>query len=184
MSRTKYIYVFLALLTLSRCATVDQSSIPPAIKPIDLLISSEDLPVGWKSFEVFSDEYDDLCYIDCAIIQFSPVEENKVYSAQSVYVYNTIEEAARNYKRQLIPLQLGTMPSDWSYHSGVAIQFDFACYTYKNYSFPVCSWIAQYGKYLVEFHAWLLPERMSLRDLEKVVYRIDSKMKVVVNQGQ
>ena len=184
MSRTKCIYVFLVFIILSRCATVDQSSTLPTIKPIDLLISSEDMPVGWKSFEVFSDEYDDLCYIDCAVIQFSPVEENKVYSEQTVYVYNTVEEAQRNYKRQLIPLQLGIMPDGWSYHSDVAIQSNFACYTHKNASFPSCTWIAQYGKYLMFFVAPLMPDRMSLSDLEQVIYRIDLKMKVVANQGQ
>ena len=80
MSKTRYICAFLVLIMLSSCVNKIQISSPPTIAPIDLLISSQDMPVGWKSFEVFSDEYDDLCYIDCAIIQFSPVEEDKVYS--------------------------------------------------------------------------------------------------------
>src|SRR5687767_2604961 len=96
MSRTKYICSFLLLLIFSRCTPVDQSLTPPTVNPIDLLISSEDMPTGWKSYEVFSDEYDDQCYIDCAIIQFSPAEKDGVYSEQTVYVYNTIEEAGRN----------------------------------------------------------------------------------------
>ena len=112
MSKTRCFCAFLVLIILSRCAPVNQTSTTPTFKPIDLLISNEEMPVGWKSFEAFSDEYDDLCYIDCAIIQFSPVEEDKAYSEQYIYVYNTIEEAERNYERQLIPLQLGTAPSE------------------------------------------------------------------------
>jgi hypothetical protein len=179
MSKTRYFCAFLVLIMLSSCATKIQSSTPPTIRLIDLLISSQDMPVGWKSFEVFSDEYDDLCYIDCAIIQFSPVEEDKVYSEQSVYAYNTSEEAERNYKNLLIPLQLGTTPSDWSYHSDTASQSNLACYTHKNKAFPSCSWIAQYGQYLVFFVSPLLPDRLSLSDLENIIYHIDSKMKVV-----
>jgi len=184
MSRIKYIYMFLALLTLSRCATVDQSSTPPLINPIDLLISSEDMPDGWKSSEALSDEYDDLCYIDCAMIQFSPVEENGVYSEQSVYVYNTVEEAERKYKVLQSMLQLGTAPSNWSYQSSAANKSDVSCYTHESKPVPSCTWIAQYGKYIVGFYAELVPDRMSLGDFEKVIYRIDSKMKVVANQGQ
>jgi len=183
MSKTRCFCAFLVLIILSRCAPVNQTSTTPTFKPIDLLISNEEMPVGWKSFEAFSDEYDDICYLDCAIIQFSPVEEDKAYSEQYIYVYNTIEEAERNYERQLIPLQLGTAPSDWSYHSDIASQSNFACYIHKNQAFPSCTWIAQYGKYLVFFVTPLLPDRMSLSDLEKVIYNIDSKMKVVANQG-
>jgi len=184
MSRIKYIYIFLVIFILSHCSTVDQHSTLPTIKPIDLLISSEDMPVDWKSFEVFSDEYDDLCYIDCAMIQFSPVDENKVYAEQSVYIYNTVEEAERKYKVLEGTLQLGTAPSNWSYHSNAANKSDVSCYTNESKSYPSCIWIAQYGKYLVEFYAAILPDRMSLSDLEKIIYHVDSKMKVVANPGQ
>jgi hypothetical protein len=84
------------VIMLSSCTTATQTPTLPSIKPFDLLISSEDMPVGWKSYTAFSDEYDDLCYIDCAILQFSPVDQDGAYSEESVYVYNTIEEAERN----------------------------------------------------------------------------------------
>lgn len=183
MLKIRYIYAFLTLIVLSSCTTKNQNSTPPTIKLVDLLISSEAMPVGWKSFEVFSDEYDDLCYINCAIVQFSPVDENKVYAEQSVYIYNSAEEAERNYKNLLAPLQLGTAPINWSYRSNVAIQSNFACYKHQGKSFPSCSWIALYGKYLAEFYTELLPDKMSLDDLEKVIYHIDTKMMVVANQG-
>ena len=181
MPRTKYICFFLLLLILSSCTPVDQGPTLPTVNPIDLLISSEDMPVDWKSSEVFSDEYDDQCYIDCAIIIFSPAEKNGVYSEQSVYVYNTIEEAGRNYERLLLP---GTAPSDWSFYSSAAKQFNISCNTHRDKAFPSCIWTAQYGNYVVEFYAALLPNRMSLSDFEKVLNRIDLKMRVVANGGQ
>src|SRR5688572_12011924 len=100
MSIRKCIWLILTAITLSNCTTTAQTPTLPSIKPIDLLLSSEDLPVGWKSYDVFSDEYDDLCYIDCAIIQFSPVEENGVSAEENIYVYYTLEEAAKNYQNQ------------------------------------------------------------------------------------
>src|SRR5688572_16430402 len=128
MAIRKYICLFLMVITLSSCTTTTQMPTLPSIKPIDLLISSEDLPVGWKSYDVFSDEYDDLCYIDCAIIQFSPVEENGVSAEENIYVYYTLKEAAKNYQDQLLPSQPGTTPSGWSYESDVAAQFNLSCY--------------------------------------------------------
>jgi hypothetical protein len=171
------------VIILLSCTTIGQTPTLPSTKPVDLLISSKDLPVGWKSEEAFSDKYDDLCYRDCAMTQFFLVEEEKASSEQSIYMYNTIEEAEKTYENQLTPLQLGTTPSDWSYDSAVAFQSNFACYHHKGAAFPSCSWIAQYGKYLVFFVASVLPERMSLNDLENVVRRIDAKMKVVTTQS-
>lgn len=179
----KYICLSLMVIIITSCIITTPTPTLPSIRPIDLLLSSEDMPVDWKSSEAFSDQYDDWCYIDCAIIQFSPVEENRVYAEQSIYVYHTLEEAKRNYIEELVPSQSGTTPRDWSYESDVAAQSNFACYTRKDVSFPSCTWIAQYGKYLVEFYAELLPDRMSLNDLEKVIHRINLKMRVVANQS-
>src|SRR5688572_7048312 len=140
MSKTRYICAFLVLIMLSSCATKIQSSTPPTIRLIDLLISSQDMQEGWKSSEVLSDEYDDLCYIDCAMIQFSPVEENGVYAEQSVYVFNTVEEAERKYK--VLHSTLGAAPSDWSYQSNAANESNVRCYTHRSKSYPSCTWIA------------------------------------------
>jgi hypothetical protein len=187
MRNAKYLFMILGLLIFPRCTTVESSPPAPTINPKELLLSREDMPLDWKSYSVFSDEYDDWCYIDCAIIQFSPVDRDGVYAEQSIYVYYTIEEAQRNYEDQLLPSQPGTTPSSWSYKSNVAVQSNLACYTYytsEGVASPGCSWIAQYGKYLVFFVVHLVPEKMSLTDLEKIIERIDSRMEVVANESQ
>lgn len=184
MPRAKYILIILAVLIIPRCTTVEPNPPAPTINPRELLLSHEDMPIGWRNYSVFSDEYDDWCYIDCAILQFSPVDRDGVYAEQTIYVYYTVEEAARNYE-ELLPLPLSeTISSGWSYESDVASRYDLMCYKYRDVSFPSCIWLAQYGKYVVEFYAELVPERMSLDDLEKVIQRIDAKMKVVAKETQ
>ena len=176
------IYAILIFLILSNCVIAKNYSSSPLIKSVDLLISVDDMPVGWKSFDIFSDEYDDLCYTDCAMIQFSPNGEYGVYSEQSIYAYNTIEEAERNYAKLLNMLFMNTVPHDDNFHSTVANQSEIYCHTHESKSYPNCIWVARYGKYLVEFYVAMLPNNISLNDLENIILRIDAKMKIVANQ--
>lgn len=111
------------------------------------------------------------------MIQFSPNGEHGVYSEQSIYAYNTFEEAERNYAKLADIFLMDTVPGDGNFHSTLANQSDIFCHAHQSRSYLNCIWVARYGKYLVEFYVAILPNKMSLNDLEKIILRIDSKMK-------
>jgi hypothetical protein len=177
MTRHKvYHFVFLVFMLVA-CTLGKQSTSLPAEDSISfgLLIDEEDMPPGWISYEPFLPT-DDYCFRDCAVVQFVADTVRSDRATHSVFVYDDITEAIRVYKNHLEPRLIGETLLAWTYVSEVADDYGFACYQYINVEYPLCSWIARYGRCDVDFGAWLAPGRMSLDDFAAVVQTIDQKM--------
>lgn len=166
----------LVLILLSGCTDTTGSFPDGTGRPANLLLTSEDFPSGWQSSLPFRDEYDDLCSVDCAIIQFSPSGSNQVIAEQSIYVFRSVDEAQTNFEYALSSSQLRSKPLDWNVQSHGANQASFDCYPQSHISFTSCTWIALYGTYVVEFYSALVSEGLTLADFEKVLSLIDTKM--------
>jgi hypothetical protein len=73
-------------------------------------------------------------------------------------------------------LEFEHTPPAWRYSSPLAGQSHLTCYDYGGQTPPVCTWSGLYEEFIVIFHSWLIPERMSLNDIEHIVRAIDARM--------
>jgi hypothetical protein len=177
MSRNKVYLLPLILFVLVACTLGKQSTPLPNDETLsfDLLIDETDMPPGWIGYEPFQPT-DDYCLRDCAVVQFVADTVRSDRATHYVFVYDNPTNAIWVYKTYLEPRLFGETPLAWTYVSEVADDFGFACYQYINVEYPLCSWIARYGRCDVDFSAWLAPGRMSLDDFSAVVQIIDQKM--------
>jgi len=144
----------------------------------EVLISLDDMPQGWKVVYGPGKAEDAISGKDSATIRFTAIPEFQVGgAAHSVYRYGSSRKASNIYQELVLPGEVGSKPTSWSFVSSIADQSHFACYDYEGRQPPICSWSARYEEYIVIFHAWLIPERMSLGDIEKVIRVIDDKMR-------
>ena len=68
------------------------------------------------------------------------------------------------------------VPEEVNYESVSADQFYYACTQDKGMYWPMCSYIAQYGKYFVRFHTHMIPGYMSNADFEVILQAVDERM--------
>jgi hypothetical protein len=144
---------------------------------LQLLIELSDMPDGWQ-IESGPDTLRDHLYgVEAAKVGFSAkADSQERTAAQRVYRYSNSARAKRVYEKMVLPAQVGETPLEWTYHSSVADQSHFACYDYEGRRPPVCQWSGRYEEYIVIFQSYLLPEQMSLGDMEQVVSTIDARM--------
>jgi hypothetical protein len=143
----------------------------------DLLITTADLPayswgvVGPSSTVIDRERSSDLA----AITFFSDLYPEHFGSGQEVYRYDSDSDAKQDYEYAVREFGNGYVPSDWKYQSSVASQSQISCTNYPNVSFPVCYWVARYGRVVIDFTAWLIPGRMTLNDMQNIIEKIDVK---------
>jgi len=166
------------ILTLCSCKT--ETVVTSTIRDfntLDLLIELSDMPVGWQ----VKDEpqfFREIGTVEAATVSFvSNANVTRNGSFFSAFNYGSTQEASRVFNKMFVPRVLGTPPTEWISPVVSAQQAEMGCYDYEGREPFVCQWTAQYEEFVVSFHTWLIPDYMSLSDLEKIVIAIDNKMK-------
>lgn len=144
--------------------------------PQDLLISQKDVPSWWIKTAGPKRVSDNRRSSDSSEIKFSVNDDQEILGfRQSVFRYASIEGAGRDYA------DATTFPGEtdvegWTYLSSSADEQKFSCYTYSNSDIPVCSWVARYQEFVIEVVAWIVPDQVSIQEMEKLVKMIDTKV--------
>jgi len=151
---------------------------PRSFKTMELLISLSDMPPNWfVGSGPVKNQGDTLYYSrDASYVVF---ETDSEYSPKGAShdIYQFIDSAnAEHIYNDFFVGMAGKEPPEWSYQSGVADQYYFVCYDYEGRFPPFCSWVGRYEEFIVVFRAWLIPDRMTLSDIEQIVKTIDSIM--------
>lgn len=143
----------------------------------ELLIGLSEMPPGWIVSNGPVKLKDDVSSKDASVIVFQ-AETNVVRrgAMQRAYRYRSSSSARRMYEEYIRPGQFGTTPPEWTYQSLVADQSYFACDDNQGREPLNCEWSGRYEEYVVVFGSWIVPDRMSLQDMERVVRAIDARM--------
>jgi hypothetical protein len=171
MNATSMIALFL-VLALAGC-TGNRDSIA-RIDLATLLIGPKEMPPGWstegpKNIALEPDRSSD----SAGIAFYSDLYPEALGSGQDIYRFKSIRDARRDFAYATTLYATKDIPQAWHFRSTFADASNFSCRTYSNVSFPVCTWIARYDRIVIQFSAWLVPERMTLQDLENLVRQID-----------
>ncbi len=176
-------FLIITLLLLVSCSSSQNNATIPGhigIRPMNLLLTTDEMPTGWNSYEPFT-SYDSVCFWDCASIQFGATK-GEMDAEEEIFLYPSEEIAKQYYQELLLPYL--SKPSEWDYISDVALLSNFGCYTYTLYPSledeTRCHWTGLYDKYVVDFGASIIAGKMSYNDLEKVTEQIDQKMLQVI----
>ena len=157
---------------------------PTAVRPFDttdLLVNLADLPEGWRvSEDSPSRILDYLTGRDPATASPASrivfvVEPYRAWyeAAHSVYRFPTRAAAQHVYERH----GLGETPPEWTDPGAHADATRFLCRALQGEpALTYCAWSATYQEYYVEFDAALVPGKMSLVDVARIVQAIDEKM--------
>jgi hypothetical protein len=169
--------LFMAI-ALQACAAWQAPAQDRPLATIVLLVDTSVMPSGWTMVDKrrLSKEADDLSVGDSAVVVFA-IKELQIPRPTKEYVHRYRNAAvAQSVYEDLIHL-VGVVPPSWAYQSAIASQSSVACYDYEGREpYPVCEWAAQYEEYVVTVSTWLIPEHMSLPDVEKVIRAIDKQM--------
>ena len=165
----------ISLMCISGCT--NSSAIPHrTFTTSDLLVNLSDLPAGWRPDRSPSKAIDYLGTDDSAGIVLDAYDDPyKGRFFYNVYRFDSIDKAKSVYK-DLMSVLPGKVPSEWTYRSPIADDYLLACYDWEGRSTPVCRMSARYQEYTISIYTHILPDRMSLVDLEKILRVIDSRM--------
>lgn len=143
----------------------------------ELLIGLSEMPPGWTVSNGPIKLKDDVSSKDASVIVFQ-ADTNVIRrgAMQRAYRYRSSSGAKRMYEGYIRPRQFGTTPPEWTYQSPVADQSYFACDDNQGREPLSCEWSGRYEEYVVVFGSWIIPDRMSLQDMECVIRAIDARM--------
>lgn len=142
----------------------------------DLLIGLSDMPPGWTVSDPPKRLKDDVSSKDASITIFqADTDVIRRGASHRAYRYRSRSGAGRMYE-EYIRRKYGTTPPEWTYQSPVADQSYFSCYDNEGREPLNCEWSGRYEEYVVVFGSWIIPGRMSLQDMERVVRAIDARM--------
>ena len=140
-----------------------------------LIINVDMLPPGWSSSGIGSGLDSDRSSDSKGVTFFSYQYPKGQGCSQDIYRYKSIESAKKDYQTSLLYYGEGNPPSTWDYSSIEADESYFVCQTASNIEFPICLWGARYKNIVIEFKAWLIPDYMTIDDVENVIKEIDKK---------
>ena len=183
LRRIPFLIATVLSLLIASCGDNDRASqtevavLEEMVSPFDLLISSENMPQGWESNSPFTFT-DNMCY-RCAAIDFDAHIEGQSRALHEVFVFPSIEEAARMFYSEVEPRMTGNIPEGWNFSSAIADQSLIACNYHDGSDVPSCKWSGLYDNYIVRFFTGIIPGKMSVSQFEKTVETIDEIMVVV-----
>jgi len=177
--RRKIFLLLLGLisLVLSSCSQPQECDVN-FLKLDALLISIDNIPKpdSWSVYGPNNGVIDHERSTDLlGIAFFSDLFPTNLGSSETVYRYNTIEGAERDFSYASNYFGDGNFPNDWAFISEKADESYIACEDGVSVDFPKCYWIARYDCIVIEFRSWLIPDRMTLEDMESIVREIDQK---------
>ncbi len=172
------VLVLAAGLLLVSCMLVEPQAVPE--RPVatkDLLIGLHDMPEGWVVTDGPEDSPWEINVDEGFWIGFEAVDSMPHRKAShEICRYDNARKAAIIYEDLVVPYHYGETPAGWTYQSLLADQYHFTCYTYTGYTNPICEWSGVYEEYIVIFNSGLIPERMSLEDMERIIQTIETRM--------
>ncbi len=144
----------------------------------DLLIGLDDMPEGWNlrsGPEESTLEYNVDEGLEIVFEADSP--HARTVAVHVVLRYEDLDLAARIYDEYVTPSDFGkaSIPDGWVYRSVMVDPYHVFCYQKTLEPQNFCRWSGLYAEYIVIFHTWLIPERMTLEDFESIVTVIDRR---------
>lgn len=162
------------------CASCEDSPPKRSFSTLDLLMDVSAMPSGWQEdVRRRLEEGDDYFTTDdSAWVAFIAEGENTFLATQqSVYRYPSSSKARSIYEDSVLLEHVGNLPAEWTYQSLIADESDIDCYDYEGrVEYPICTWTARYEEYVVIVRSWLITDRISLCDLERIAEAVDLKM--------
>lgn len=164
------------LIIISSCKGVDSAK-----KEVDLtklLIGVNDLPPNWSESGRGDALEPNRGGNSMGVGFYSDLYPESLASVQEVYLHLSVNEAQTDIVYVLKEYKNNNefFPEHWNFKSDAADESYLSCEYSPNYSFPLCKWLARYGVIVVQFRSWLIPERMTLLDMENIVELIDIKI--------
>jgi hypothetical protein len=180
MKKTLNIYLvsifILVILSVSGCVGLINNDVIGQIELHDLLVPIDVFPSGW-SFGGSGFGIDpDRSFDSSGITYYSDKYPTTTGCSEDIYRHKSISVAKRDYQYSVSAFGNGEAPSEWEFQSMYADETHFACDIYPGTSFPECSWVGRYNRIVIDFGCWLVPERMELIAMEKIVISIDKSV--------
>ena len=167
--------VAILLVLLSACT--DSTPIERTFSMQDLLVDASIFPEGWEigggprfvEWDQYSSSFGSW-YINFQANTDAPWKNAGLH----VYQYHNVTISKRMYE------EITTSPQ----HRGEKILLDACdrlyaaqsqlnCESYSTHDQMRCNWSGLYDEYIVDFGTWLVPERMSLKDVQDIICAID-----------
>lgn len=187
-----------ALLFIGSAAVVGLFYLPTLVTPqvvptsravhvnlADLLLNLSSMPPNTKAPEgpkkMPRDADIDLNSEDNLAIFFNLSTDHGGYSEHFLYKFRDSVEARSKYQGSAQVAYLSDIydwhiPEKWTYTSPTANQFMFRCGTDEFFQVTRCTALARYHEIISEFSTPLVPGVMELKDVERILREIDSRM--------
>jgi hypothetical protein len=143
----------------------------------DLVIDASVFPEGW---EVVSGprfvEWDHLSstygswYVGYKVETDAPRHTAGLH----IYRYHDVSIAQRMYGEFISRQHRGASFPDDTCDGLQANQSQLTCVSYQTHTQVNCNWTGRYDEYIVDYIAWLVPDRMSLSDVQEIICAIDA----------
>jgi len=164
------------LILLSACAKSTPTERTFSMQ--ELLVDASVFPEGWEissgprfaEWDQFSSTY------GFWLIGFQADTDVPRHTAMLyVYQYHNVKIAQRMYEEiTTSTLHRGEKLPDDTCDRLYAKQSQLNCESYQEHDQINCSWTGLYDEYIVHFGSWLVPERMSLEDVQDIICAIDT----------
>ena len=177
-------FFFILIITsqfLSSCGVIYRLFEAPAPKRNftleDLLIGQGQIPPLWQPFSTFFPAGDNLATNESIALLFGRIiyGDQKAYATQLVYRYETIGVAHRIFNMYL-PGPYLHFPTEWHFKSSYANESFFGCLEMAGNVGQSCEYVGRYEEFITVFRTQMIPNEMTLTDLEKVAKAIDTRM--------
>jgi len=147
----------------------------------ELLVDASVFPEGWEissgprfaEWDHFSSSY------GFWLVGFQTDSDVPRHTAMLyVYQYHNVKIAQQVYEKIVSPEHRGEKLPDNICGGLSATQSLLTCETLTMYESGYkqmnCTWSGLYDEYIVDFSTWLVPERMSLEDVQDIICAIDA----------
>jgi len=144
----------------------------------DLLITEDDLPnpENWYAYDIRKMIFPANRLPKKATAFYSDRMLNSGRAIEEiVYLFDSVEEARSDYLEyyDLRTTYNFFSPDGWKFTQSKADENYIVCSRVDDNNH--CTWVGRYWRMIVEFRSYLIPERMTLEDIENIVKEIDEK---------
>jgi len=94
-------------------------------------------------------------------------------AGQHVYRYANVE-IAKSVFEDSVMTKYGEVLPITTCENLTADQNQLYCYDYEGRAQTNCQWAGRYDEFIVVFGTWMIPERMSLDDMQEIICAIDA----------
>jgi hypothetical protein len=142
----------------------------------DFLIGVSEFPPGWRISDGPNYWYEFGAFEAIEITFMAETDTIRNGANMAVFKGDSNSEAKHIIQLELEHDVIGEPIADLEKLSIRADQSKNGCFDREGLDPPSCSWYAQYGKYVVYFSTWLIPDYMSLDDMARIIKKIDERM--------